>query len=207
MIYNIPEPLSSLVDQLARLPGYGPKSAMRAAMALLKWPEFEARRLGKAIHDLRDNLHLCSRCGGIAAVDPCPICSDTSRSRSILCLVSEWDSMLTMESGAFYQGQYMILGGLLSPLDKRDTDSLDVDRLLARLSENEVQEVILALGATVEAENTASYIRNIVRNRFPSVQITRLAQGIPLGSEVKFMDKETLRQSLRFRQNLDAEPL
>ena len=108
---------------------------MRVAMTLLKWPEAETRRLGKGIHDLRDNLHLCSRCGGLSATDPCDICKDENRSRDTLCLVNEWDSMLTLDEGGFYHGQYMILGGLLAPLANMDSDSLDLDRLISRLEE------------------------------------------------------------------------
>ena len=202
MADHIPEPLRALVDQLARLPGLGPKSAMRAAMRLLQWPEAETRRLGQAIFELRDKLHLCSRCGGLSAEDPCPVCADPSRARDTLCLVPEWDSMVTLDGGGFYHGQYMVLGGLLAPLEHQNADSLDMGRLLARLAEGEVQELILALGATLEAENTASWVRQTVRARFPQVRITRLAQGIPLGAEVKYMDRETLRQSLQFRQDL-----
>ena len=202
MSSRIPEPLKALVEQLARLPGLGPKSAMRAAMTLLKWPEAETRRLGRGIHDLRDKLHLCSRCGGLSAQEPCAVCADDSRTHDTLCLVTEWDSMLTLDEGGFYRGQYMILGGLLAPLEKMGTDSLDLDRLVRRLDEGEIQELILALGATIEAENTASYIHQMVRGRFPHIRVSRLAQGIPLGAEVKYMDKETLRQSLQYRQNL-----
>ena len=199
---RIPEPLKALVEQLARLPGLGPKSAMRVAMTLLKWPVSETRRLGRSVHDLRDNLHLCSRCGGLTSVDPCSVCADPERATDTLCLVAEWDSMLTLEEGGFYHGQYLILGGLLAPLDNMNADALDLDRLTTRLAEGQVTELILALGATMEAENTASFIRNMISRRFPSVRVTRLAQGIPLGAEVKFMDQETLRQSLRFRQEI-----
>ena len=107
-----------------------------------------------------------------------------------------------MESGAFYQGQYLILGGLLAPLDNIHPDNLELGKLDARLAQGEITEVILALGATVEAENTASFIRSRIAARFPHIAITRLAQGIPLGAEVKFMDKETLRQSLQYRQDI-----
>ncbi|RRD70917.1 MULTISPECIES: recombination mediator RecR [unclassified Desulfovibrio] len=198
----IPEPLTALVEQLSRLPGLGPKSAMRVAMTLLKWPESEARRLGRSIHDLRDALHICSRCGGLACADPCAVCADAGRSRDMLCLVAEWDSMLALDEGGFYHGQYMILGGLLAPLDRSDADSLDTERLLDRLAEGEVRELVLALGATLEAENTASFIRRMVHDRFPHIHISRLAQGIPLGAEIKYMDKETLRQSLQYRQDM-----
>ena len=199
---HIPEPLRALVEQLSRLPGLGPKSAMRVAMTLLKWPEAETRRLGQGIHDLRDQLHLCSRCGGLSSSDPCAICNDPSRSRDTLCLVTEWDRMLTLDEGGFYHGQYLILGGLLAPLERMDSESLDLDRLVRRLEEGEVRELILALGATLEAENTASFLKTLVRKRFPHIRISRLAQGIPLGAEVKYMDRETLRQSLQYRQDI-----
>lgn len=196
----MPEPLRALVEQLARLPGLGPKSALRIAMTLLKWPEAETRRLGLGIHDLRDQLRLCSRCGGLSATDPCEVCADPERSRDVLCLVAEWDSMLALDEGGFYHGQYLILGGLLAPLE--GAGELDLNRLARRLAEGEVRELVLALGATMEGENTASYVRDMVKRRFPGISVSRLAQGIPLGGEVKHMDRETLRQSLRYRQEL-----
>ncbi len=201
-MYPLPEPLQAVVDQLARLPGLGPKSALRCAMTFLKWPESETRRLGRAIHDLRDNLRLCSRCGAPAEADPCGICADPGRTDELLCLTADWDSMLTIESGGFYAGRYLILGGLLAPLDNVHPETLELERLDARLAENAVREVVMALGATLEAESTAVHIRSRLTSRFPHIRITRLAQGIPLGAEVKFMDKETLRQSLQYRQDL-----
>lgn len=199
---KIPEPLKVLVDQIARLPGLGPKSAMRVAMMFLKWPEAETKRLGKGIYELREKLHLCQRCGALSDSDPCLICSDVMRQDDILCLVSEWDSMLTLEEGAFFKGRYFILGGLLTPLDARSAEYLELDRLMTRLAEGRIKEIVLALGATAEAEATANYVRESIARRFANIKITRLAQGIPLGAEVKFMDKETLRQSLQFRQEL-----
>ncbi len=199
---KLPEPLQAVVDQLAKLPGLGPKSALRCAMTFLKWPESETRRLGLAVHNLRDNLHLCTRCGALTDATPCNICKDTARTQNLLCVVADWDSLLVMESGAFYQGLYLILGGLLAPLDNVNQDSLDLEKLDSRLAEGEVTEVILALGTTVEAETTASFVCTRINKRFPNIHVTRLAQGIPLGAEVKFMDKETLRQSLRYRQQL-----
>lgn len=199
---RLPEPLKVLVAQLGRLPGLGPKSALRVAMTLLKWPEPETRRLGMGIAELRDSLHLCSRCGALTETDPCPVCSDPTRTTDMLCVVAEWDSMLTLEEGAFYRGRYFILGGLMAPLDNMNADVLELDRLDKRLAEGEISEVVLALGATLEAENTASLLRSRLGRAFPNIRVSRLAQGIPLGAEVKFMDRETLRQSLQFRQEL-----
>ncbi len=198
---QLPEPLQALIEQLQRLPGLGSKSAMRVAMALLRWPESETRRLGRSIHDLRDNLHLCTRCGALTAENPCVVCQDVNRERHMLCLVAEWDSMLTLEEGNFFRGQYLILGGLLQA-GSADTDGLDFEKLLSRLQEGEITELVLALGATLEADSTGSYVRTLVQKSFPHIKITRLAQGMPLGSEVKYMDKETLRQSLQHRQEL-----
>lgn len=202
MSARLPEPLRDLVEQLGRLPGLGPKSAMRLAMTLLKWPESETRRLGQTVVNLRDNLSLCSRCGGLTASDPCPLCADPNRSRETLCLVPEWDGILAIEEGGFYDGQYMVLGGLFAPLEERDSRSLDLDRLFNRLAEGEISELIFALGSTLNAENTASYLAKALRARFPLLKLSRLAQGLPLGAEVKHMDRETLRQSMRFRQEL-----
>ncbi len=199
---RLPDALQTLVDQFARLPGLGPKSALRCALALLKWPEGETRRFGAGIHDLRDNLHLCGICGALAASDPCPICVDPARARDTLCLVVDWDSLLTLEEGNFYTGQYLILGGLLAPLDNVHPESLELDRLRQRLRQGEIREVVLALGATVEADSTAAYIRQLIAREFPGLKVSRLAQGIPLGSEVRHMDRETLRQSLKYRQEL-----
>jgi len=201
-VQRIPEPLQAVVDQLSRLPGLGPKSALRCAMAFLKWPEGETRRLGAAIYDLRDKLHLCERCGALSDVNPCAVCADPARSGEALCIVADWDSMLTLESGGFYSGLYLILGGLLAPLDNVHPENLELERLDARLAPGTVREVILALGATVEAETTASFIRARIQARYPGIKVSRLAQGIPLGAEVRYMDKETLRQSLQYRQDL-----
>lgn len=202
MSSRLPQPLADVVGQVANLPGLGPKSALRIAMTFLKWPEAQTRGLGKAIHDLRDSLHLCSRCGALTDTDPCPICADPGRSAETLCLVSDWDSMLTLEDGAFYRGRYLILGGLLAPLDNVTPETLELDRLDERLAQGVVNELILALGTRLEAETTASFIRNRVNAKFPHITVTRLAQGIPLGAEVRFMDRETLRQSLAYRQKL-----
>jgi recombination protein RecR len=201
---KLPKPLRAVVDELAALPGLGPKSALRAALTLLKWPKARTGSLGRAIFELRDQLHLCGRCLSLSETDPCALCADPGRRADQLCVVSEWDSLLALEEAGQFTGLYFVLGGLLAPLDGVGSDSLEAGRLKARLAEGEVAEIILALGTTLEAESTASFIKNLVVRDFPRVRVTRLAQGIPLGSEVKFIDKETLRQSLRYRQDLDT---
>jgi recombination protein RecR len=198
----LPEPLRALVGQLSGLPGLGPKSALRMAMAMLKWPETRARDLGRAIFELRDKLCLCSQCNSLSDSDPCRLCADPARSRETLCVLAEWDSLLAMEDGGFYRGGYFILGGLLAPLDGVAQDGLELNKLRQRLRQGQIKELILGLGTTIEAENTASYLRNLAQQEFPELRVTRLAQGIPLGAEVRYIDKETLRQSLAYRQEL-----
>lgn len=196
---NIPESLQQIIDQFSHFPGVGQKSAMRMAMCLLKWSEAEVKRLGQNIFQLREKLHLCSMCGALSDTNPCSICTNEARQSHLLCLVSEWDSLLTIEEGGFYQGKYAILGGLIGQTDR---SMLETERLFALLEHGYITELILALGATAEAEATASYVHEQVARKYPNVKISRLALGIPLGAEIKFMDKETLKQSLNYRQNL-----
>ncbi|MCR4666627.1 MAG: recombination mediator RecR [Desulfovibrio sp.] len=202
-VHPVPEALATLVKQLGALPGLGPKSAMRVAMTLLAWPEQKTRALGSSISTLRDRLGLCCRCLGLSEEKVCPVCADPARDRHMLCIVPDWDSMLTLDNGGFYRGQYFVLGGLLSPLDHVDPSSLHTSELLSRLREGEITELVLALGATGNAETTTSWLLDICRREVPGLAVSRLAQGMPLGSEVKFMDQETLRQSLAYRQKLD----
>lgn len=199
---ELPQTLRVVVDQLAALPGLGPKSALRVALTLLKWPKERTKDLGRGILELRDRLCLCSSCAGISDQDPCAICADPGRRADQLCLVAEWDSMLIMEQSGVYKGMYLVLGGLLSPLDGIKPESLEMARLRDNLSRQQVRELILALGTTLESESTGSYIKNLVERDFPQIQVTRLAQGIPLGTDLKFIDKETLRQSISHRQKL-----
>lgn len=199
---RFPGPLREAVERLSSLPGVGPKSALRMAMALLRMPEDQARAVGQSVIELRERLCVCERCASLADASPCPICADPSRDRDQLCLVADWDTLLALEDMGQYRGQYFVLGGLVSPLEGVGPDRIGVSRLRDRLAQGEVAELILALGATLESEHTASYIRDLVEREFPGLRVTRLAQGIPFGAEVKYMDKETLKQSLIHRQRM-----
>ena len=199
---KLPGPLKDVVERLTRLPGIGPKSALRIGLHLLKLPQDSAQDFGRSIIELREKLCRCEECASLAETSPCPLCADPARHRDQLCLVADWDSLLSMEEMGLFKGRYLVLGGLLSPLDGVGPGSLEFGRLRKRLAGGEVTEVILALGATLESETTASYVKNMVEADFPEVAVSRLAQGIPMGAEVKYMDRETLRQSLLYRQKV-----
>lgn len=199
---NLPGPLKEVVEQLSSLPGIGPKSALRIALTLLKMPKERAGGVGQSIIDLREKLCLCEECACLAEGSPCNICGDPGRDDDQLCLVPEWDALLAMEEMGVYRGKYLVLGGLLSPLDGIEPGHLEIERLRRHLTSGRITELILALGATLDAESTASYVKNLVESEFPHVNVSRLAQGIPIGAEVKFMDKETLKQSLVYRQKV-----
>lgn len=158
--------------------------------------------MGRGVLTLRERLCMCRTCASLAESDPCPICADATRNREQLCVVSEWDSLLALEEMGLYRGLYLVLGGLLSPLDGVGPAALEFGLLRKRLDSGQVRELILALGSTLDAENTASHIKNLASQGYPGVSVSRLAQGIPMGAEVKFMDRETLRQSLMHRQSV-----
>ncbi|MFW5837640.1 MAG: recombination mediator RecR [Desulfovibrionaceae bacterium] len=200
---KLPGPLRRVVEHMARLPGLGPKSALRIGLELLHMDEARARDIGASIAELRDRLCVCERCASLAESSPCAICADPARDDERLCLVSEWDTLLALEEVCAYRGRYLVLGGLIDPLESSNPETLHMGLLLERLREGRVRELILALGSTLQAENTASYVKNLIEKEgLAGVALTRLAQGIPMGAEVKYMDQQTLRQSLLHRQDV-----
>lgn len=199
---KLPRSLELVVQQFSNLPGIGPKSALRLALTLLKWPEPKVKALGEAIIDLKQSLHLCSFCGCLSDEDPCPLCQDPARDSGQLCVVANWDGLLAMEAMGLYKGKYYVLGALLDPLDGVTNRELDLERFKKRLSGTGIKELILALGTLRESEATESLLKDLVKEQFPGVKVTRLAQGIPVGSDLKYVDPETLKQSLYFRQDI-----
>ena len=199
---SIPEALQRIVAIMQKFPGLGPKSALRCVMYLLDMPEQEVQKLGSYICSLRSELFRCTECGVLTEQNPCIVCSDKRRDPKLLCIVAEWDSFLVIEQAGFYNGRYLVLGNLHSPINNAYIDPADMDRLTRKIRNDAVQEIVFALGTTIEAENTATYLLQNIKKINPHILVSRLAQGIPLGAEVKFMDKETLRQSMSYRQTL-----
>jgi recombination protein RecR len=193
------DPLARLVGELGRLPGIGPKTATRLAHHLLKSSPGEARALAQAIVEVKEKLFHCSRCNAITAVDPCRICADERRDRSLLCVVEEPFNIQPIERTGEFHGLYHVLLGALSPQRGVGPEELAIPQLLARL--DGVSEVVLATNPNVEGEATALYLARLLRPR--GVRVSRLAFGMPVGGDIEYTDQVTLARSLAGRRPLE----
>ena len=196
----------SVIDQLSRelsrFPGIGPKTATRLVYHLMKRPKEEALRLSQAIRDLAERIRPCRQCGNYSEADLCEVCSDPRRDGSVICVVEEAFEVGAIERAGQFQGLYHILGGHLSPLDGIGPDDLNLQRLQDRISNSatRVAEIIVATNASVEGEATAVYLENIVRPLGP--RVTRLARGIPVGSDLEYVDGTTIAEALSGRREM-----
>lgn len=192
--------LQRLLDELGRLPGIGPKSAQRIAYYLLEAEAEEARRLTTAILEVKQQVHFCPICFSYATRDTCDVCSDASRDRTTICVVSEPRDVSAIERTGSYHGLYHVLGGVISPMDKIGPEQLRVKELLSRLASGEVQEVILATNPDVEGETTATYLSHIIRPL--GVRVSRLASGLPVGGDLEYADEVTLGRAIEARREV-----
>lgn len=187
--------LENAVTELSRLPGIGRKTALRLALHLLRRDESESIALGQAIIDMRRNIKYCQLCHNISDADICPVCSDERRDRTTVCVVENVNDVMSIERTRQYTGLYHVLGGVISPMDGIGPDSLEIDSLVKRVEQGEVDEVILALGATMEGDTTNYYIfRKLAR--FQDLRITQLARGVAVGNDLEYTDELTLGRSL-----------
>ena len=192
--------LQRLLDELGRLPGIGPKSAQRIAYYLLEADAEEARRLATAILEVKQQVHFCPICFSYATRDTCDVCSDASRDRTTICVVSEPRDVSAIERTGSYHGLYHVLGGVISPMDKIGPEQRRVKELLSRLASGEVQEVILATNPDVEGETTATYLSRIIRPL--GVRVSRLASGLPVGGDLEYADEVTLGRAIEARREV-----
>jgi recombination protein RecR len=191
--------IERLVAELARLPGIGPRSAQRLAFHLMKAPPERARALSAAIADMSERLRPCSVCFSFAEAELCPICADPRRDPSLLCAVEEPSAILPIERTHEYRGRYHVLGGALSPIDGVDPEDLRVTELVARIDADGVAELVIATNPTMSGEATALYLADLVRGK---VRVTRLASGLPVGSDLEHADELTLGRALLGRREL-----
>ncbi|EPD78621.1 recombination mediator RecR [Atopobium sp. oral taxon 199] len=192
--------LQRLLDELGRLPGIGPKSAQRIAYYLLETDSEEARRLANAILEVKQQVHFCPTCFNYATREECDICSDGSRDRSAICVVSEPRDVSAIERTGVYHGLYHVLGGAISPMDKIGPEQLHIRELLARLADGTVQEVLLATNPDVEGETTATYLARIIAPL--GVKVSRLASGLPVGGDLEYADEVTLGRAIEARREV-----
>jgi recombination protein RecR len=197
---QISQSVGRLIDEMAKLPGIGRKSAERLAYHLLRVHQSEALGLADAIRDVRANVHYCSVCFNLAEGERCAICSDPKRDPSQLCVVEQPRDLMALEQAATFRGVYHVLLGRIAPLDGVGPDQLTIDKLVERVRAGDVKEIIMATNPTVEGDGTALYISNLLAE-FP-VQITRLARGITTGSVLEYANREVLAEALTGRQRL-----
>jgi recombination protein RecR len=192
--------IERLIALLAKLPGLGPRSARRSALALLKKREQLLRPLALAMAEAADRVRTCDVCGSLDTTNPCAICSDPARDGGLICVVEEVGALWALERGGSYKGRYHVLGGLLSALDGRGPEALRAAELVSRAAAEGVREVILALPATVDGQTTAHYLTE--RLSASGLPVTSLARGVPVGGELDWLDDGTIAQALRARRPL-----
>jgi recombination protein RecR len=190
--------IERLISLLAKLPGLGPRSARRSALALLKRRDQLLRPLAQAMADAAERVRACSVCGALDTTDPCAICTDNGRDGGLICVVEEAGALWAMERAGAYRGRYHVLGALLSALDGRGPEALRVNELVDRARDQAVREVILALPVTVEGQTTAHYLAERLGDA--GVSVTSLARGVPVGGELDWLDDGTIAQALRARR-------
>ena len=195
-----PASLEELVDKFAALPGIGRKSAQRLAFHVLSLPDAEAESFAAAIVNAKKSVHCCKVCQNLTEGDICRICASTTRDKSTICVVSEPRDVLSIERGREYNGTYHVLHGVLSPLSHVGPDDIKIKELLVRVAENDIEEVIMATNPDTEGEATAMYISRLLKPF--SVKVTRLAYGIPVGSNLEFADDATLNRAIEGRTEM-----
>ena len=195
-----PAALQELTDQFARLPGIGGKTAQRLAFYVLSLPEEDARSFADAIIEAKHTVHTCPVCQNLTDRELCPICDDDTRDHSVLCVVAEAKDVIAMERSREFDGVYHVLHGVISPLNHVTQDDIRIKELLQRVASGEVREVIMATNPDTEGEATAMYISRLLRPM--EVKVTRLAYGVPVGSQLEYADEVTLSRALEGRQEI-----
>lgn len=193
-------PLERLIAELGKLPGIGPKSASRLAFFMLKQPEDEVFTLAEAIVGMKKNVRYCSQCWNITEADPCPICSDEKRDRHTVCVVEQPQELLAIERSGEFRGLYHVLMGALSPINGIGPDDLTIAALVERVKKGGIEEVIIATNPTHDGESTAGYIAGELRDT--GVAVSRIAQGLPVGSNLEYADAVTMGRSISTRRKL-----
>jgi recombination protein RecR len=194
--------IQNLINQLASLPGIGARSAERIAFHLLKQRPEEAMQLANAISDVKTRIKHCSICYNLTESDPCNICSDPARDQGLVCIVEQPKDLLALESTGLYRGVYHVLLGRIAPLEDVHPEDVTLDPLMNRLAGGNVREIIMGTNPNLEGDGTALHIQNVVASRFPNVHVTRLARGLPAGSNIEYANRNILADAISGRQRM-----
>ncbi len=195
-----PASIQNVIKNISRLPGIGEKTAERLALHILKAPRIEAEHLARSIVELKDKIRLCTSCFALSDSDLCSICSDPARDKSLLCVVEQPADMVSVEKSGAFRGLYHILSGVLSPMNGVGPNDIKIRELISRLKDGRVKEIVLATGTNVEGEATASYLAQLLE-KFP-VKVTRIASGVPMGGDLKYVDQVTLKRAMETRHSV-----
>ena len=193
------KPLSKLIAHFEKFPGIGPRTAQRLALFILKQPESSIRDFSKALLEAHSNVGHCKKCFNLTSEEECEICRNTERNQKIICVVAETKDLLALERAREFKGTYHVIGGLISPMDSISPELLEIRSLVERVSKSDIDEIILALTPSVEGDTTSLYIGKLLT---PFTKVTRIAYGLPMGSELEYVDEVTLARALEGRTNL-----
>jgi len=193
-----PPALTALIESLSGLPGIGRKTATRLALFLMRQDEDQVRLLARSIIEVKEKIHFCSVCHNFADQDPCTLCSDPDRASGVICVVEGPGDLMALESTGVFKGRYHVLGGALSPLNGIGPDDLGISELINRAGDEQVQEIMLALGSSFEGEATANYLTDLLKEK--GVRVTRIAQGVPMGADLEYVDEATLKKAITARR-------
>jgi recombination protein RecR len=196
------EPMTRLIDELKKLPGIGNKSAQRLAFHILRSSEDDAEALASAVRDVKAKLRLCSICNNITDVDPCVYCSSPTRNQKLVCVVEEPTNIAAVEKTRHFNGVYHVLHGSISPLHGIGPEQLRIANLISRVGAGEIEEVILATNPTVEGEATATYLAEQLKRQRQGLRVTRIAMGIPVGSDIEYTDEVTMLKAMEGRREM-----
>ena len=197
---NYTKPLANLIDCFEKFPSIGPKSAQRMALYLLKMPFGEVERFSKLMIEAKEKIKYCSVCFNMSESNPCEICSNEKRDKKTICVVAETKDLMAIEKTGEYSGVYHVLSGVISPMEGVGVNDLRIKELVSRVANSEIDEIILALNPTVEGEATSLYLNKILKQF--NVKITRIAQGLPIGSDLEYADEITIAKAIEGRREL-----
>lgn len=198
---NLPSSLQRAINEFAKLPGIGPRSAQRLVFYMLKRDAVELDAFSQAVEKLKEGVIFCSTCHIMTDADPCPTCSNSRRDHSLVCVVEESMDAIAIDKPGSFTGVFHVLGGVLNPMEGIGPDKLKIQSLLTRIPSQNISEIIIATNPTLEGETTAMHVSRVIKNQFPDLKLTRIARGLPMGGDLEYADEITLSRAMEGRRD------